>query len=243
MLQFRNVVEYPGTYTAVIDVIYPAGSWSIDGINVGQTDIIQLCPIKIICGPGNLTFHFVVDEWFMVTGGQMTQISAGGFTASQRMDQPLYFGQLDSGIKMSDKVMWGNMTTWISSAIESAMNGTVYYSTQGAKFCNMMRWGTLPDGFYYPNITSNALSAALSSMAHYVVLQYNGSATTDCEYYGIQNAGKISADNTTVIVCLAVGIVLAISLLYNMLGLFLNNTTDWTASKVNSKGSSSIGLF
>lgn len=232
---YSDPVAWSGSYSALVHVIYPAGSHGVQ--EWITSDITQVCPIKIMASSSRMQFSFTVDEWLMVTGGHIVSLTAGGLTATQRMtaDTQLYFDEFETMIPLTDRVAWGNMTNWISNAFEKVFDGSVYQSTQGATFCNLLSWGTYPDGFYYPNITYRAVSSAIAATAHFVAMQYDGSASADCEYFGIQNSGQITSPTLQANVSTAFGIISIVLNLWYVLWWYFSNRTDWTADKVKSK--------
>lgn len=203
-LTYRDPVNWHGAYSAFVDIIYPAGSHSIDNWN--SSDISQSCEIKLFSASASVKFSFIVDEWLMVTGGQIQSITAGNLTAYQSMAKShrLYYDDFETGIERKDRVQWSNMTQWIAGGFENVFDGYIYHPSQGSAFVNLMQWATLPDGLYHPENTWKGVSAAIAAIAHYVTLQYENESNDigTCESYGYANSGMIIASEAAIATCM-----------------------------------------
>lgn len=65
---------------------------------------------------------------------------------------------------------FANITSWIGKMTEAVFDNHTYYSSQGASFANIMQWATLADGLYHPDMTYRGVTAAISAIAHYVLM-------------------------------------------------------------------------
>lgn len=195
--------------------------------------MIQNCPVQLINGDGEVTFSFSVDEWEMVTGGQVREIStaSGELVAKQGTSNQLYFDQFDTLIPLDDQMEWSNVTSWISTSVKSVFNGTEYRSSQGATFANIMQWATLPDGIYHTNITWKGVAAAVSMCSHYVLMQYDGTKVSRCEYQGIQKAGVIIVPRIVIDATLIIGCLLIFFALWYVLWWVISTSTNWAVDR------------
>lgn len=163
-----------------LEVTVPAGSHS--NAEFSDIAITQLCEVKLVTGTGSVQFSFIVDEWAMVTGGQIVNITTTHrveqttVTALQSIRYPelkgsdeMYYGEFETAFG-PDIEIYSNLTDQIASALELVFDNKTYYSSQGATFCNMLSWGTLPDGFYHPEIMFKGVTAAVATVAHFVFM-------------------------------------------------------------------------
>lgn len=231
-LWYSNSITWNGMFTSMANIVYPANSHSISKWK--DRDILQRCEIKIFSFSGSITFSFVVDEWDMVTGGQITSLTAqsGVLAATQGESASQYFDQYESRIPMSDKSSWKNITRAMSIGFETVFNGTEYNSTQGASFCNLMQWATLPDGLYYTNITWKGVAAAIGSISHYVAMQYESNAVATCSYYALGSAGFMSVNEDARTATYVLSGTLASLALFYVIWWYFTNIDGWTVDKV-----------
>jgi hypothetical protein len=102
----------------------------------------------------------------------------------------------------------------------SVFSNNSYTSSQGANFCNIFQWATLPDGYYHTQYGYRGVSAALGSVLHYILMQYDTSQTGYCEFYGYQGSGTLSIPSSWV--AIGQGIILsALALLFLKFGWLL----------------------
>ncbi|ORY46880.1 hypothetical protein BCR33DRAFT_715293 [Rhizoclosmatium globosum] len=190
-------------YVAMVSFRFPAGthSWS----DYSAYDVHQKCQVKYVLGEGHVKFTFVSDEWLMVTGGQLDLI--------QVEDQILHKDSVDSNGRYFNDIIRHvgstskhiEMTEWFTEVFTASLNGTYYDPTQAGLVSNMLQWGkeNAYSGKYDLNMTWEALSGAMGSMSHYLLMQYNGSASTICRYSGVQSSGVIDIPPTVSALMLA----------------------------------------
>ncbi|KAI8620081.1 hypothetical protein BC830DRAFT_629795 [Chytriomyces sp. MP71] len=195
--KMRNVSEltmsmsyanlWTNSYTAIISVQFPAGahSWA----QHHNQSVTQSCTMQYVLGSGSVKFTFFADEWNMVTGGQMDQIDISGYSLTQYMDAQVYFDDVVG--RIGSTTMHVDMVGWFVMAFTSCFNGTIYPPTQAGKISQLFQWSAI-DGIYDVNKTWIGISGAVGSIAHYITMQYNGSASTDCEYFGQQGSGTLA---------------------------------------------------
>ena len=76
---------------------------------------------------------------------------------------------------------------WYHAASLNVYDGSnVYLSSQGATFSNIMSWATDPEGKYEPNYTERGITSAAAAIAHYIMMQYDSSAISTCNYMGVR---------------------------------------------------------
>lgn len=166
----------------------------------------------------------------MVTGGQIQTLTVGSKTVTQRMTKD--YSSADIANQILNPLTFANMTTWIANGIESVFDGTEYVSTQGATFCNLLSWGTMPDGLYYPNITFQAVSSVVAAVSHFMSMQYDGSVVGMCEFQGYAKAGNITVPSASSSFVIAMSII-TMALLFVQLGKFSwSFWPTWRSNKV-----------
>ncbi|KAI8608730.1 hypothetical protein BC830DRAFT_1174169 [Chytriomyces sp. MP71] len=144
--------------------------------------------------PGFLEGDATLDEWFMVSGGQLTELVLGDLVLTQSMPQKLYFNQILP--KIESNSIPSKLIKWFTHALSLCLNGTTYTPTQAGHIANLFQWGRTAQGLYDINQTRQGLSGSIASMSHYVLLQYDGTQTTNCTYYGVQDSGSIAVGST-----------------------------------------------
>ncbi|KAJ1548569.1 hypothetical protein HK405_002540 [Cladochytrium tenue] len=193
------------TYNMAIEVRLPGGSHDMSAY--ANNDILQRCDIALMFGSGNLTFFYDTDEWGAITGGQVTDLSPGdgssGVYLTQRMETESYFSQLALALNESSYTRT-NFTDWTAQHLHLLFSNTSFGSSQGATFCNLLQWGTLPDGLYHTNVIYRGVAAIVASTAHYVLMQYDTGDSSLCLFSAEVGAGIISVPQWTTQVVIAV---------------------------------------
>ncbi|ORY49545.1 hypothetical protein BCR33DRAFT_713850 [Rhizoclosmatium globosum] len=193
-------------FTMKINVQLPGGSH--DWAQFADSDIMQECQVRYIMGDASINFGFVSDEWGGITSGNMQGMKLNGLQLELYNTESTYFGRVQDALGVNNE--YENITSWVIEATTAVFGNASYGTSQGALFCNLFQWATLPDGYYHTEITWKGMAAAMSIVAHYVLMQYDASApTTVCEYYGMQGAGVIQCPSyvialaaTSVVICL-----------------------------------------
>ncbi|KAJ3119474.1 hypothetical protein HK100_000297 [Physocladia obscura] len=207
-------------YYAEVQVLLPAGLHNWNGA-VDQV-VSQKCVMQYVTGDGEIAFTFFADEWLMVTGGQMNSITlndgehSSSIVVTQNMAGQQYFFDditpfMGPATKHASTIM-----TWFSQVFTACTNGTSYPPTQSGSVASLFQWGhstsnIFAQEIYDVNSTWEGLAGAVGSMSHYLMMQYNGSASANCSYFGIQQAGVLNIPNavgTTVLSAVLLSFVL-----------------------------------
>ncbi|KAJ3134107.1 hypothetical protein HK100_003807 [Physocladia obscura] len=207
-------------YYAEVQILLPAGLHNWDEA-AGQV-VSQKCVMQYVTGEGDIAFTFFADEWLMVTGGQMNSITLNGgdlsdsIVVTQNMAEQQYFFDdvtpyMGPATKHASTIM-----TWFSQVFTACTNKTSFPPTQSGSVASLFQWGhsttnAFTQEIYDVNSTWEGLAGAVGSMSHYLMMQYNGSASTNCSYSGIQQAGVLNIPNavgTTVLSTVLVSFVL-----------------------------------
>ncbi|KAJ3210944.1 anaphase-promoting complex subunit Hcn1 [Entophlyctis luteolus] len=204
-------------YSAQIFVQLPAGSHN--WVQFADNDITQLCDVRYIMGDAYIKFGFISDEWGGITSNAIQSISAGNYTANIYSTLDAYYGHFQDEFTVNDK--YSNITSWVSEGIITALNNTSYSTSQGALFCNLFQWGTLPDGYYHTEVTWKGVAAVVAMIAHYVLLQYDNTAISECQYDGMQGAGIIECPSYVTILTVISIVICIISELAQLFWWFL----------------------
>ncbi|ORY49544.1 hypothetical protein BCR33DRAFT_713849 [Rhizoclosmatium globosum] len=193
-------------FTMKINVQLPGGSH--DWAQFADSDIMQECHVRYIMGDASINFGFVSDEWGGISSGNMQSMRMNDLRLDLYDTENTYFGRVQDALGVNNE--YENITSWVIEATTAVFGNASYGTSQGALFCNLFQWATLPDGYYHTDVTWKGMAAAMSIVAHYVLMQYDASApTTVCEYYGMQGAGVIQCPSyvialaaTSVVICL-----------------------------------------
>ncbi|XXQ30645.1 Uncharacterized protein PBTT_01101 [Plasmodiophora brassicae] len=148
----------------------------------------QSCTVTIVFGSGDTSVKYSVDEWRMVTGGQVTSVQIGNVMLVQGSTSTITFDSVIADDSMANGERYEVLPIWSKLAIDNTMNGQ-YSPSQGALFSNIMQWSTLPDGFYHVDLNYRGVAAAVAATIQYVAMQYDGSASGTCEYFGEMGGG------------------------------------------------------
>ncbi|KAJ3072434.1 hypothetical protein HDU98_003602 [Podochytrium sp. JEL0797] len=194
-------------FSMKMNIQLPDGSYSIEQSTTG--DVIQECEVRYIMGDAVINFGFSADEWGGVSSANMQGMQIGDLDLEIYNTESTYFGRVQDALGVDSK--YENITSWVIEATQAVFGNASYGTSQGALFCNIFQWGTLPDGYYHPEETWKGLSAAMAMIAHFVLLQYDDETLhkAQCTYAGMQGAGIIQCPNyvialavTSVVVCL-----------------------------------------
>ncbi|KAJ3223855.1 hypothetical protein HDU81_008942 [Chytriomyces hyalinus] len=154
--------------------------------------VMQTCSAMISVGHGMLSYHFVVDQWEMVTNGQLqsAQSPRGEFRSAYPTSVHQYTTDAYVGMaKYNDDY---NVVPLMKQAIMNMYLNQTFYPSQGATFCNAFSQGTMPDGFYHTLYMFRGVSVALAAVAHFAVMQFQANAThVPCDYYGYAGSGML----------------------------------------------------
>nr|KAJ3417987.1 hypothetical protein HK105_000515 [Polyrhizophydium stewartii] len=173
------------TQTWSITTVYPQGSVIEFNGTVQQT-----CSATMRFGSGYASYQYVVDEWDMVTGGQMSFVRTGSLSVVQGQSAKYSFADVTAHMSDPNEVH-RIISNWTALTIAAVMNAD-YMPSQGGLFSNLMQWSTMPDGYYHVDENARGVAAVLSAIMQYVTMQYDGSQSEPCEYFGSTGAGRIS---------------------------------------------------
>ncbi|KAJ3141983.1 hypothetical protein HK100_004464 [Physocladia obscura] len=206
LTQFKilSTTMWSSMFSTLIRVQLPAGSH--DWAQFSSSAITQDCEVRYIMGDADVSFGFIADEWGGVASQRIEEMRLGNLTIQRGETSALYYGLMQDEFRINYE--YKNITEWVAEAVVAVFNGTHYGTSQGALFCNLFQWATLPDGYYHTSITWKGMAAAMAMVAHYVLMQYSTSgdgAQSQCAYKGLQGAGVIACP--TYVVGLAAGAV------------------------------------
>ena len=224
-------VQHTRSFNIGLNVYLP--SVAFDSPIFTTTWGVQYCNINGYLGNGKWTFNFQVDPWKMVTAGKATSLVIQNHLINVETAEDHYSNDIISFIREQETAGVEELDFTNSSSngqvlmtnIMAAFNDTIqnnwYKSTTNGDFSNMMSWATMPDGLYYPNLTSRGLAAALGAVTHQIFLQYSGSGQNTCIYSGMAGSGKMAFVADLVIALnIIFGLVLAL-LSFQTIGVFL----------------------
>ncbi|KAJ3064113.1 hypothetical protein HDU98_000161 [Podochytrium sp. JEL0797] len=181
-------------FMLAMSLTFPPNTVYDDVYNVVQnTTVIQDCTVMMTIGYGTLAYHFVADQWQMVTNGQVLSVNSprNEFVSSYPSSIHQYSTDAHNGFQSyGDK--FGVLPILQESVVTMFENGS-FSASQGAVFCNLLSEGTLPDGFYHSMYTYRGVAVAIGAAAHYAIMQYAANATlVDCDYFGFNGSGMLS---------------------------------------------------
>jgi hypothetical protein len=93
-----------------------------------------------------------------------------------------------SGAFVSARQSWPSFRLLPRADCQNPISG--FTCSQIGTFSNMLSWATLPDGYYYPNLTARGLSGAFGAITHQIFLQYSPDVA-NCRYYGADGSGEM----------------------------------------------------
>ncbi|KAI8607955.1 hypothetical protein BC830DRAFT_1157358 [Chytriomyces sp. MP71] len=174
-------------FAATVSITFPAGAHNWDAH--ADEAVSQDCLLKYVMGNGVVKYAFVSDEWFMVSGGQMVSIKTNSQLVTQNMAQQLYFSQIVEDIGSTTTFI--ELVGWFAEALKLTLDGQTFIPTQSGKISNIIQWSRNSQDLYDVDETWEGLSGAMGSISHYILMQYNGSASANCSYFGVKQSGEI----------------------------------------------------
>ncbi|KAJ3058228.1 hypothetical protein HDU99_006907, partial [Rhizoclosmatium hyalinum] len=194
LTSIRRLSQDTRGFMAQMQFIFPPNS-TIDDISgeIQNVTIAQDCTVLFTVGYGYISFHFVADQWQMVTNGQHVAIQSprNEFSSSYPSSINQYTTDAHAGFqKYQDQF---GVLPIISDSIFKMFDNASFAPSQGAIFCNLMSEGTLPDGYYHTDYTYRGVAVALGAAAHFAIMQYSATAApVDCDYFGYSGSGMLS---------------------------------------------------
>ncbi|KAJ3030263.1 UNVERIFIED_CONTAM: hypothetical protein HDU68_009660 [Siphonaria sp. JEL0065] len=190
----RLVSEDSRGFMMQMTLTFPGGSVFDDMFQVYVNDtIVQDCTIMFNVGYGYMAYHFVADQWQMVTNGQIVSVNSPKheFAASYPSSITQYSTDAHHGFQLyGDK--FGVLPILKDAVTKMFTNGS-FPPSQGASFCNLLSEGTWPDGYYHTESTYRGVAVAVGAAAHFAIMQYAADATpVNCDYYGFDGSGMLS---------------------------------------------------
>ncbi|KAJ3029024.1 UNVERIFIED_CONTAM: hypothetical protein HDU68_000320 [Siphonaria sp. JEL0065] len=207
LTQFKitNTDVWSTMFSMTMMIQLPGGSH--DWEEFADSDITQECHIRYIMGDADINYGFVSDEWGGISSSNIQSITMNDLDLQLYHSESTYFGRVQDALGVNNK--YENITSWVIEATEAVFGNASYGTSQGALFCNIFQWATLPDGYYHTEISWKGVAAAMAIVAHYILMQYDDAGTTQCEYSGMQGAGIIQCPQyvvalaaTSVVICL-----------------------------------------
>ncbi|KAJ3321062.1 hypothetical protein HDV06_004620 [Boothiomyces sp. JEL0866] len=234
--QFQNSIY--GT----MKVYLPQGSMILDSENIDDVNgYMQECTFNIQFFEADTINSFQSDEWQMVAVQNILSVKVGNATVTLDTNKNRYVREF---LQYTNSDKW-NLANYYHPIVDLIFNSTTYYSSQGASFCNLLQWATLPDGYYHDSIMWKGIAAALGTagitdliLAHYLVLQYDSTQTATCEYFAYHGAGYLYGHPTlitavqVIVIILGAGVLLHIWWIYLIFG--LDTATSLASHTLNS---------
>ncbi|KAJ3311252.1 hypothetical protein HDV04_004161 [Boothiomyces sp. JEL0838] len=210
--------QYQNSIYGTLKVYLPQGSMILDTTNIDDVNgYMQECTFNIQFFEANTVNSFQSDEWQMVAVQNILSVTVGNATVTLNNNKNRYVREF---LQYGNTDKW-NLANYYHPIIDMIFNSTTYYSSQGANFCNILQWATLPDGFYHDSIMWKGVAAALGTAAHYLVLQYDSTQTATCEYFAFHGAGYLYGHPTLITAVQAVVIILGASVLLHIWWIYL----------------------
>ncbi|KAJ3311251.1 hypothetical protein HDV04_004160 [Boothiomyces sp. JEL0838] len=225
--QLSSLSQFENSVYGSVKVQTPKGSMILDDSNIDDIHgYIQECTFNIQFFEAETITSFQSDLWEMVAVKNVVSITVGGSTITTDTNKNRYTREF---VRYTNTDKW-NLASFYFPLVNLMLNSTIYYSSQGANFCNILQWATLPDGYYHDNIMWKGISAALASAAHYLVLQYDSTQTSSCNYYAKHGAGYLSSDTKLVILVQVLVAILGVGVLLHVWWIYLIHGLDISAS-------------
>ncbi|KAI9334993.1 hypothetical protein DFJ73DRAFT_33787 [Zopfochytrium polystomum] len=195
------------TYIATVLIDMPATSHQMPFLRGRRAQ--QLCEISITVGFAEVAVAFKADEWMKITGSQISQIVLNETQAPlmPRMPREVFAAEVESlllnglevtrkmhpeRVQVCEQIMW---------AIAVGVN-TVFRDTKcnprfrHATTCSILQWAVDPVSQLYTDENMfRGVSGVVAGIAHYILMQYDGSTVGLCPYYGQDGSGYISASS------------------------------------------------
>jgi uncharacterized membrane protein len=190
-LNLFNLINSTNGFTANIEVLLPTVGLAGRG-DIETPWAKQMCRLRVMMGQGNWTFNYMVDQWKMVTAGQVTQVQLTERHVVTRYQS----GSLhaDDYIKLFEQTKrWKNyqgLLQLLQRSVRELTKDVWYPASSGGVYSNFLSWGTSSDGLYHENITHRGLVAGMASAARMVLVQCSEGDVQSCPYYGMEGGGN-----------------------------------------------------
>ncbi|KAJ3178143.1 hypothetical protein HK101_010153, partial [Irineochytrium annulatum] len=170
-----------------LKIYFPPGTmYNDEKGQIMKTSFVQYCTSMIRVGNENFTVQYP------------TSINYDGFDVTKAI------------LLEEDKY---GVLPLIKETIMGSITNSSYYPSQGSLYCNYMKAGTAPDGYYHSSVTAQGVSTAFGSAAHFATNLYDGSVIGPCNYWGNQNAGQLDIPVSAVVTAtIGSGIVILIKI-------------------------------
>ncbi|KAJ3127080.1 hypothetical protein HK100_009921 [Physocladia obscura] len=196
----RIISEDAESFMMQITIAFPSMSVYDDIFDVySNYTVVQGCSVVVSVGHGTITYHFVADQWAMVTNGQMVDIvSPKQEFYTQRPSSIAQFSSQARAVFSKYKDAYNTLPILKAVIFQSFMNES-YAPSQGGLFCNILSEGTWPDGYYHTESTYRGVATALTvikpgigAAANFALMQYSSlSSPVKCNYFGFQGSGML----------------------------------------------------
>ncbi|KAJ3069941.1 hypothetical protein HDU98_007014 [Podochytrium sp. JEL0797] len=211
---------------------FPAGSVFVDAQGaVENSTVVQDCTIMVSMGYGSMSYHFVKDQWNMVTNAQVVSLSSpkGEFSSSYPSSITQYSADAHDGFLMYEDAF--GAFPLVQQVMMLSFENASYSPTQGATFCNLLSEATLPDGYYHTKATYRGVATALGTAIHLAFMQYNSSATpVSCDYFGFDGSGMLSIPATAIYFSAAASALACLMKAFEIMWWFMaQNSVDYQA--------------
>ncbi|KAJ3064009.1 anaphase-promoting complex subunit Hcn1 [Podochytrium sp. JEL0797] len=160
--------------------------------------VVQTCSSLISMAYGTVAYHFVVDQWQMLTNGQVAYIESPdkSYFAQQPTSIHQYSVDARNGFMMlEDKYL---ALPLIKESVLLVMTSAEYYPTRQQAYSNLFAHGTLQDGYYHSQWTYAGVATAIGTSAHFALMQYGTGNVVPCNYYGFAGAGMLKVPDVAV---------------------------------------------
>ncbi|KAJ3169385.1 hypothetical protein HK101_011479 [Irineochytrium annulatum] len=187
---------FESLHNFVVTVTVPANSHSY--AELAAQPIKQQCAVRLSPIEADVEFSFVADEWLMVTGGQIQHLNVRGSNGrtlgmSQGQSQMFDFDDVSTAHGNASGADYGlDIQSLVSEGLHLIAQESPYTPTQGGTYSNILRWATLPDGLYHPELMWRGVAAIAGATGHCAMMQYNSSAVATCTYMGMNGSGRIA---------------------------------------------------
>ncbi|KAJ3321061.1 hypothetical protein HDV06_004619 [Boothiomyces sp. JEL0866] len=201
-----------------LEIYVPQGSMILDNSVIeDRFGFIQDCNFNFQFFEAETTISFKSDEWEMVTLENLISLTVQNSTISATTNSNRYVREF---LKYANVDKY-NLADNFLSIIDQLFNDTSFHSSQGAKFCNLLQWATLPDGFYHDSLMWKGVSTALASGAHYLLLQYDQNQISSCDYYANRGSGYLTGDKVLLLLVEIILILLGSSVVLHLWWIYL----------------------
>ena len=217
-----------GSYSTMIYVAYPSNSHDY----FVNKDIQQSCRVEIVLGNGILTRLFKIDEWNVIVPGNLVNASVKGkiealLKTEYPTDKPsnqVYFDQFEDIFFKDKEGDFDVILGLIRKCVSDVFN-------RGYKGKGIQMFASI-NGIYETENTWKGLSAGLSAVSNFVLMQYDKEdSIKTCLYFCKNGAGLIEIPSLLVNVVLVVGMWLVVLILYQMIWWKLSFESDENVDK------------